>query len=71
MDLTVLNNLPEPLKSILIGATGDFLGGMAAEISGRLLDAAGYQVKKRFRPEPSNWRSTGPWPRRCSPPCTA
>ena len=59
MDLAVLNNLPEPLRSILIGAAGDFLGGMASEITGRLLDAAGCQVKKRFRPEPQqlalNW----------------
>ena len=52
MDLSVLNNLSDPLKSILIGGAGDFLGGMAAEATWRLLDAAGYQVKKRFRPEP-------------------
>ena len=52
MDLTWLNTLPEPIKAILLGAAGDFLGGMAADVTGRLVDAAGYQVKKRFRPEP-------------------
>jgi hypothetical protein len=52
MDLSWLNNLPEPARTILIGAAGDFLGGMAAEVTGRLIDAAGYQAKKRFRPEP-------------------
>ena len=52
MDLTWLNTLPEPLKAILLGAAGDFLGGLAADVTGRLVDAAGYQVKKRFRPEP-------------------
>jgi formylglycine-generating enzyme required for sulfatase activity len=36
----------------LLGAAGDFLGGLAADVTGRLVDAAGYQVKKRFRPEP-------------------
>ena len=52
MDLTWFNTLPEPAKALLLGAAGDFLGGLAADVTGRLVDAAGYQVKKRFRPEP-------------------
>ena len=52
MDLTWFNTLPEPVKALLLGAAGDFLGGLAADVTGRLVDAAGYQVKKRFRPEP-------------------
>ncbi len=52
MDLSWIDTIPEPLKTILIGAAGDFAGGVASDIAGRLLDAAGYQVKKRFRPEP-------------------
>ena len=35
MDLTWLNALPEPIKAILLGAAGDFLGGMAADVTGR------------------------------------
>jgi formylglycine-generating enzyme required for sulfatase activity len=52
MDLAWLNSIPEPSRSILIGAAGEFLGGLAAEITGRLLDAAGYQARKHFRGEP-------------------
>ena len=52
MDPSWINTIPEPLRTILIGAAGDFAGGLASDIAGRLLDAAGYQVKKRFRSEP-------------------
>ena len=52
VDLSWLNQVPEPLRSILVGATGDFLGGIGAEVAGRLLDAAGYRVRKRLEPEP-------------------
>jgi formylglycine-generating enzyme required for sulfatase activity len=52
MDLAWLNSIPEPSRSILIGAAGEFLGGLAAEITGRLLDAAGYQARKHFQGEP-------------------
>jgi formylglycine-generating enzyme required for sulfatase activity len=50
MDLTWFNTLPEPIKTILLGAAGDFVGGLAADVTGRLVNAAGYQVKKRLRP---------------------
>ena len=52
MDPAWLATLPEPLRTLLIGAAGDFVGGLASDVVGRLLDAAGYQVKKRFRPTP-------------------
>lgn len=52
MDPSWINPLPEPLRTILIGAAGDFAGGLAADMVGRLLGAAGYQVQKRFRPGP-------------------
>ena len=47
-----LNDLPEPLKTILIGAAGDFLGGLGSAVAGRLLAAGGYAVAKTFRPPP-------------------
>jgi formylglycine-generating enzyme required for sulfatase activity len=52
MDPSWINTLPEPLRTILIGAAGDFVGGLAADMVGRLLGKAGYQVQKRFRPGP-------------------
>ncbi|MBE2233803.1 MAG: SUMF1/EgtB/PvdO family nonheme iron enzyme, partial [Anaerolinea sp.] len=52
MDISLINTLPEPLQTILIGAAGDFAGGLAANMVSHLLSAAGYQVQKRFRPEP-------------------
>ncbi len=52
MDPSWINTIPEPLRTILIGAAGDFVGGLAADVTGRLIDAASYQVRRRLRPEP-------------------
>ena len=52
MDLSWLNSVPEPLKSILIGAAGDFMGGMAADIAGGLIGAASSGIRRRFQPDP-------------------
>ncbi len=48
LDLSWINSLPEPTRSILIGALGNF----AADMAGRLINAGGYAVKKAFAPEP-------------------
>jgi formylglycine-generating enzyme required for sulfatase activity len=40
------------IKELLIGAGGDYLGGLAASISGQLLKAAGSRIAKKFKPEP-------------------
>ena len=42
----------EPLRSILIGAAGDFSGGLAASAVVSLLSQANYQVRKRLQPAP-------------------
>ena len=52
MDPSWINTLPEPLRTILLGAAGDFAGGLAANVVSRLLGAAGYQVQKRLRSGP-------------------
>jgi formylglycine-generating enzyme required for sulfatase activity len=52
MDLSWLTSLPPPVQAFLIGGAGDFLGGVAADIAGRLIDAAGVRVRARFGPEP-------------------
>ncbi|HNS03945.1 MAG TPA: SUMF1/EgtB/PvdO family nonheme iron enzyme [Anaerolineae bacterium] len=52
MDLSWINAIPEPLRTMLIGAAGDFAGGLAADVVGRLLTASGYQVRKRLSPGP-------------------
>ena len=52
MDPSWFDSIPEPLRTILLGAAGDFAGGLAADIAGRLIDAASYQVRRRLRPEP-------------------
>lgn len=46
------STLPEPAQTLLLGAAGDFLGGLASSIVGRLLEKLGYQARKRLRPEP-------------------
>jgi formylglycine-generating enzyme required for sulfatase activity len=40
------------IKDLLIGAGGNYLGGLAASISGQLLKAAGYRIAKKLKPEP-------------------
>ncbi len=52
MDLSWFNTIPEPARTILIGGASDFLGGMAAEVTARLLDAAGARIRRRFQPTP-------------------
>jgi len=53
MDMLLqLNHLPKPVQDVLIGATGNFLAGLALEITTRILDTVGYQVRKRFHTEP-------------------
>ena len=52
MGLSWLNGVPEPVKSILIGAAGEFAGSITAGIVTRVLAAAGHQVRKRFQAEP-------------------
>ena len=48
MDLSWINSLPEPTKSIVISA----LAKVASDIVGRLINASGYAIKKAFTSEP-------------------
>ncbi|WP_420628631.1 tetratricopeptide repeat protein [Candidatus Leptofilum sp.] len=49
---TWLNSLSQPTREILLGAAGDYLGGIASEITFRLLGNANYHIRKRFKTEP-------------------
>ena len=48
LDLSWINSLPEPTKSIVIST----LGKVAADMAGRLINAGGYAIKKAFAPGP-------------------
>lgn len=50
IDLLWLNALPEPHKTILLGAAGDYIGSMAAAATGRLIGALSSRARKRFDP---------------------
>ncbi|MBS3950998.1 MAG: NACHT domain-containing protein [Peptococcaceae bacterium] len=43
--------LPQPVQAMLSGAGGDFLGGLAAEITLRLISKIGLPIRKRFQQE--------------------
>jgi hypothetical protein len=52
MDASLIAKFSPEIKELLLGAGGDYLGGLAASISGQLLKAAGSRIAKRFKPEP-------------------
>ena len=63
--LSWLDSLPDPIRQTLIGAAGDFSGGLAAQAVAALAGMASGQVRKRSSaPKPSRLPCTGPWPRR-------
>ena len=49
---TIFLTLPTPIQEVLLGGAGNYLGGVAGELTIRLLDNVGYQVKKKFQEEP-------------------
>jgi hypothetical protein len=52
MDLAWLNTLPDPIKEILLGAAGDFSGGLSAQAVTALLGMAGRRAARRFQTDP-------------------
>ncbi len=52
MDPTWFNQLAKPLKDLLLGSAGNYLGGVAGAATGRIIRFAGVRIVKKFKPEP-------------------
>ncbi len=52
MDPTWFNQLGKPVRDLLLGAAGDYLGGLAGAATGQIIRFAGVRIVKKFKSEP-------------------